>query len=299
LEDLPFVDEGLDAATVAVRVANAGAKGWCTLGIRSSLAILTLLFVPAISGASELKQDTLRAWGEYVQAFTLRVDQHLAPGQPFLWIDEASAQRQRVRQGEVLISPTREGNPHPVPHGLIHDWIGAVFIPHVTIDDVFAVVHDYDRYDTVYKPGIVEAKLLGRTGEEYRFSLVGLKKVLFWTVVLEGEFESNCSQLGSRRWYCAFASTRIQEIQDYGQADARKLPPDEGHGYTWRFQSVTRFEEADGGVYLEFEMIALSRDVWAARWLSKPVVERVSRDAIFTILQRARDAVQSKIAQQQ
>jgi hypothetical protein len=282
-----------------MKVADNDAKTWCTVDMRSLLAALTLLFLPAISSASELKQETLQAWDEYVQAFNVRVDRNLATGQPFLWIDEMPARRQRVRQGEVLVSATREDNPHPVPHGLIHDWIGAIFIPDVKIDDVFAVVHDYDRYETVYKPGVVEAKLLRRTGEDYRFSLVGLKKVLFWTVVLEGEFESHCSQLGSTRWNCTFVSTRIQEIQDYGQADARKLPADEGHGYTWRFQSVTRFEEADGGVYLEFEMIALSRDVWAVRWLTKPVVERMSRDTIFTILQRARDAVQSKIAQQQ
>jgi len=29
-----------------------------------------------------------------------------------------------------------------VPNGLIHDWIGAVFIPHATVDEILARVQD-------------------------------------------------------------------------------------------------------------------------------------------------------------
>jgi len=32
-----------------------------------------------------------------------------------------------------------------------------------------------------------------------------------------------------------------------------KLPTDEGHGYIWRLYSLTKFEERDGGVYIEVE----------------------------------------------
>jgi hypothetical protein len=268
------------------------------LNIRSVLAILILLFLPALSRASELQPETSQAWDEHIQTVNLRVKGTLAPGQTFLWIDEMAARRQRVRQGEIVASPSEKGGPQPVPHGLIHDWMGAVFIPGVTIADVFTVVHDYDRYQDFYKPTVVEAKLLGREGEDYAFSIVGLKKVLFWTIVLGGEFESHCSQLDRRRWYCISSSTRIQEIQDYGQADARKLQQNEGHGYIWRLYGVSKFDERDGGVYLEMEVMALSKDVSAVRWLSKPVVEYMSRDAISTILQRTREAVESKVIKQ-
>jgi hypothetical protein len=222
----------------------------------------------------------------------------LAPGQTFLWIDEMAARRQRVRQGEIVASRSEKGDLLPVPHGLIHDWIGAVFIPGFTIADVFAVVHDYDRYHVFYKPTVVKAKLTERNGEDYAFSGVGLKKVFLWTIVLGGEFESHCSQLDRGRSYCISSSTRIQEIQDYGQADERKLPPNEGHGYIWRLYSVSKFEERDGGVYVEMEVMALSNDVSAVRWLSKPVIEYMSREAITTILQQTREAVQSKVTKQ-
>jgi hypothetical protein len=277
---------------------HAHAKGSYALNIRSILAFLILLFLPGLSRASELKQETSQAWDHYIQAVNLRVKGTLAPGQTFLWIDQMAARRQRVRQGEIVVSPGEEDDPQSVPHGLIHDWIGAVFIPSVTIADVFAVVHDFDRYQDFYKPTVVEAKLLGRNGEDYAFSGVGLKKVFFWTIVLGGEFESHCSPLDRGRWYCISSSTAIQEIQDYRQADARKLQPDEGHGYIWRLYSIAKFEERDGGVYLELEMMALTRDFPTVPWLSKKVVEYLSRDAISTILQQTREAVQSKVAAQ-
>ncbi len=264
---------------------------------RNGLAIVVLLAVPAISNTSGLKQETLNAWDDYLRTANLRIHRNLGTGDPFLWIEEEPGRSQRVRQGEILISPAREANPRKVHDGLINDWVGAIFIPGARINDVFAVVHDYDRYKDFYKPTVIESKLLGRTGEEYEFSMLGLKRVLFEKIVLEGQFESHCSQLDGRRRYCISYSTRVQEIKDYGQPDAHKLPTDEGHGYIWRLYGLTKFEERDGGVYIEVEAIALSRNILeSVRWFTKPVVERVSRNSMSTILQLTREAVRSNIA---
>jgi len=262
---------------------------------RNGFAILVLLAVLAISNASELKQETLNAWDNYLRTTNLRMHRSLGTGDPFLWIEEESGRSRRVRQGEILISPMGEASPQKVHDGLIHDWIGAIFIPSVRIDDVFAVVHDYNRYKDFYKPTVIESKLLGRTGEEYEFSMLGLKRVFFEKVVYESQFESRCSQLDGRRRYCISYSTRVQEIKDYGQPDQHELPIDEGHGYIWRLYSLTKFEERDGGVYIEVEAMALSRDISAlVRWFTKPVVERVSRDSMFTILRCTREAIQHR-----
>ena len=263
---------------------------------RNGLAILVLLAVPAIS-ASELKQETLNAWDDYLRTANLHMHRNLGTGDPFLWIEEKPGRSQRVRQGEILISPAREASLQKVHDGLIHDWIGAVFIPCVGINDVFAVVHDYNRYKDFYKPTVIESKLVSRTGEDYEFSLVELKSVLFEKIVLEGQFESHCAQLDGRHLYCISYSTRVQEIKDYGQPDSHKLRTDEGHGYIWRLYSLTKFEERDGGVYIEVEAIALSRDISGLlHWFTKLVVEHVSRASMSTILQRTREAVRSNIA---
>src|SRR2546426_1509726 len=88
---------------------------------------------------------------------------------------------------------------------------------------------------------------LFRNGLAIVVLLLGLKTVLFEKIVLEGQFESHCSQLDGRRRYCISYSARVQEIKDYGQPDQNKLPMDEGHGYIWRLYSLTKFEERDGG----------------------------------------------------
>ena len=258
---------------------------------------MVLLTVPAISNASELKQETVNAWNDYLRMTNLRTQRKLGTGDSFLWTDNEPGQRERVRRGEILVSPAGETSPQKVRNGLIHDWIGAIFIPGVRIKEVFAVIHDYDRYKDFYKPTVIESKLLGRTGEQYEFSMLGLKRVFLEKIAVEGQFESHCSKVDETHRYCIAYSTRLQEIKDYGQPNQGKLPIDEGHGYIWRLYSLAKFEERDDGVYLEVEAIALSRDISASvRWVTRPVVERVSRNSISTILERTREAVLSNAA---
>ena len=46
----------------------------------------------------------------------------------------------------------------PVPNGLIHDWIGAVFTPNATIDGLLSVVRDYSRGTRIiYKPVVTDS----------------------------------------------------------------------------------------------------------------------------------------------
>ena len=65
--------------------------------------------------------------------------------EPFLWIDESADRAQRTRRGEIVVAPLVGHGTQNVPGGLIHDWIGAIFIPNVSIESVLAVVHDYDK----------------------------------------------------------------------------------------------------------------------------------------------------------
>ena len=58
-------------------------------------------------------------------------------GSPFLWLDrQPEAQRReldaRLQKGEIVVSrlETRDGGKAvKVPDGLVHHWIGTVFIP--------------------------------------------------------------------------------------------------------------------------------------------------------------------------
>ena len=68
---------------------------------RNGLATVVLLAVAAMSNASELKQETLNAWDDYLQRANLRMHRNLSTDDPFLWIEEEPSRSQRVRQGEI------------------------------------------------------------------------------------------------------------------------------------------------------------------------------------------------------
>lgn len=255
-----------------------------------------LLVAPTISKATELKEETLKAWEEYVHAANARMERRLRGDDPFLWVDEAPGRAVRVRQGELLVAPTDESSPWKAPHGLIHDWVGAVFIPQATVEDVFAVVNDYDRYHEIYKPAVTNSKLLSSAGNERKFSMVVAQRILSVTAGIDGEYQSDCFQLDRERWYCVSYSTCLREIKNFSQGNERELPPDQGNGYVWRLYSITRFQQRDGGVYAELQAIGLSRDIPVEiRWLAKPIIERLARNGVSLTLEQTRNSVQTTI----
>jgi hypothetical protein len=102
--------------------------------------------------------------------------------------------------------------------------------------------------------------------------------------------------VSDRRSYSVSETTRIQEIENYGEPDQRALHEDEGRGLIWRLFSITRFEERDGGVYIELEAIALSRDIpISLRWVIEPIVRRISKSSLTTSLRQTEDAVRSDV----
>jgi len=255
--------------------------------------VSAVLIVSSVSGA-ELRQETVSAWKQYVQSADATMQSRLRPGHAFMWVDEAPGRRQQLRAGEILVTGVGESNPKKVPAGLIHHWMGAVFVPNAKIDDVLGVVRDYPHYKDYYNPSVIDSHAIHQTPSSDRFSMLLMNKSFFLKTALDSEYESSYVQAGSHRWYSIATAVRVQEVEDYGEAGQHELPADEGNGYVWRMHSIARYEEADGGVYIELEAIALSRDVpIALRWMVDPIVRRVSRGAIFTSLQQTLGAVSS------
>jgi len=190
------------------------------------------------------------------------------------------------------VQPATPHVPLKVPFGLIHDWIGAAFIPEVTIPDVFRAVRDYDSYKEVYHPTVVDSKPIAKTGLEDRFSLLVTNHSVVGRMALNGEYESRYVRVDDRHWYSITNCTRIHEIADYGGPSEHTLPENQGSGLIWRLYSIARFEERDGGVYVEVEAVALSRDIpFALHWLIDPIVRRISRSSLVTSLQQTEQAV--------
>ena len=178
-----------------------------------------------------------------------------------------------------------------MPDGLIHDWIGAAFIPGVNLDDVSGALRDYSRYSDWFKPAVVESRLIAASEGKDRFSLTLMNNSFFSDVALDTDYESSFVRLDDCRGYSISRTTRIQEIDKYGSTEERVLPQGEGSGIIWKLMSITRYMKRDGGVYLELEAMGLSRDIpGSLRWAIEPVVRHVLRVALTTSLRQTADA---------
>jgi len=265
---------------------------------RMSLKCLTgmmcasFLIAPATSDGAELKEETLKTWDAYTQTVNSQMRGRLQGS--FLWVDEEPDRGDSVRAGKIVVSSVGEKNPKPVPSGLIHDWIGAAFIPDARLGDVLSAVRDYAHYKEFYKPTVVDSKPLGTDGgcDKYSMRVVNTETVA--ETALDSEYRACYHQLDERRWYSIAQTTRVQEIRRYGRPGEQELVPDQGSGYIWRLYSIARFEERDGGVYVELEAIALSRDIpVSVRWLVNPIVRSISKNSMLVSLQQMEEAVHS------
>ena len=253
----------------------------------------SLLIAPAASDGAELKEETLNAWGAYVQHANSEMDDRLHG--LFLWVDEVPDRLQRVRTGNILVSSIGQHNPKAVPSGLIHHWMGAVFISDAKLEDVLGVARDYSQYKEFYKPTVVDSKPLSSTGACDKYLMLLANKEVVAATALDSEYEACYHQVGERRWYSVVYTTQVQEIRHYGQSDAKELPPGQGNGYVWRVYGFARFEQRDGGVYIELEAIVLSRDIpFAVRWVVDPIVRRISKNSMLISLRQTEEAVRSK-----
>ncbi len=211
---------------------------------------------------------------------------------PFLWVDENTDRVQRARDGEILVEPGNGDSPHSVSHGLVHDWVGAVFVTRAKLDDVMGVLNDYERYKDFYRPMVVKSKLVEQTPDQEKVTLLMMQKAFSVTAAVETNDEVQIRRLDADRAYSISTSVQVREIADYGKPSEHELPEGHGPGYVWRTFTVTRLEQRDGGVYTEIESIALSRGIpWPFHWLIKPLAERLPRSLLEATLKDTRDAV--------
>jgi hypothetical protein len=181
--------------------------------------------------------------------------------------------------------------PIKVPSGLIHDWIAAAFIPASTIQETFSVIQDYDNHKNVYKPEVVDSKLIRRHENDFQIYLRLLKKNVI-TVVLDTDHEVHYRLVDKTRWVCRSYTTRIAEVENAGSQDEHILQPDTGYGFLWRLDSYWRFEESDAGLVVECRAISLTRDVpFGLGWAIEPIIQKLPKESLIHTLEATRQAI--------
>ena len=253
----------------------------------SKLSSLCVLLVGATfaSQAAELKPEAARAWDAFVEAKQAQLQCNL-PRLP------ESPEAAQLRNGSILVRPASAKATIGIPSGLIHEWVGEVFIPGISIEQALEKIRSYEDYPKYFKSSVGEAKLLDRQGGQDRYSLTLIQDVLRIRSGLLGEYVSEYHPVDPERFYSTTQSVRLQEITKLGRPTEDVLDPDEGSGFIWRLYSEAFYEEADGGIYVQLDAAALSRTVpRTVAWFVDPVVERISRSALCTTLRQTREAL--------
>ena len=236
---------------------------------------------------AELEPATVQAFDSYIRNAEARME----TGGAFLWVDQDPARARQARTGQVLSQPWGAQTEIPVSGGLIHDWIGAVFIPGATLDRTLALVQDYDHHKNIYRPEVIDSKLVSRTDGDFKIYLRLLKKKVL-TVVLNTHHDVRYTRLDATRCRSRSYSTRIAEVDNAGKPGERELPVGHDHGFLWRLYSYWRFEERDGGVYVECEAISLTRGVpRGLGWLIDPIIRNLPRESLANTLTATRTAL--------
>ena len=255
--------------------------------------------IPAPAPA-QLKAATADAFGRYIHLNQARNDEELKQGASLLWIDglpetgRAQAYAD-LKRGEVKVRKleTRENDSATIacPGGIIHHWAGVVFIPGAKLQDVLAVLQDYNQHAEYYAPDVESSKLESRDGDHFRvFLRFRRHKVI--TVVLDTQHDVRYFRDSESRAHSRSSAIRIAQVENPGKPGEREKTPGDDDGFLWRMETWWRMVEGDGGVYVQSEVVSLTRDIPAGLgWLIGPFVTSIPKESLTFTLDATRRAV--------
>lgn len=262
---------------------------------RTIYGITIIVALANLASGAQLKPGAARAWEQYISQARAQMDERLRGNRKsFLWVQESEERMRSIRAGLIASEPIGKNGRVAVPAALIHDWIGAAFVPHVTAADVMEKLDQYSNYPEYYKPTVVRCRLISRDDYRRVFSMVWqIRAAGGVSTVFDADYESQIFPVSAASGWWSFShSTRVQQIDNYGSVNERLRPVGTGLGYIWSLCSIMRVAETEGGSIVEIEAIALSRDVPVAiAWLVNPIISRASRNALSTLLLKTKAAL--------
>jgi hypothetical protein len=268
------------------------------LGRRLSIAIAIVVAI-GISGFNLLnaqQPSTNEDFNRYVAIAETRISKER--NSSFLRLESTKLSERddllrKLRGGEVVIE--KQGDiPEQISNGLVHDWVGTVFIPRATVAQVVALVRDYNHTANYYGPDVMQSRLISANGDDLHV-FMRLQKHKVVTVVLDTEYDVHYGRIDAEHQYSVSRSTRVSEIADPGTSKEHPLPAGQDHGFMWRLNSYWAFEQTVDGVLVECEAISLTRDIPSGLgWMVGPFVNSIPRESLEFTLKATRAAVEAK-----
>ena len=286
--------DGYRRRVKAVLCKSASAHAvWLTV-----LVTLAAVTEAQSGGLFSLREATIQAFSSYVAKTETQNAETLRQG-PFLWVDglpdkDRTAAIARLEAGEVelrRLSASGAGRNVDVPSGMIHDWEGVIFIPGVKIDDVLKVLQDYDHHATYYAPDVAKARIESRNGNQF-IVFLRFRRQKIVTVVLDTEHEVTYYRDSPLRGHSRSSAVRIAQVEDPDGPNEKEKAPGEDDGFLWRMETWWRMEERDSGVYVQNQVVTLTRDIpTGLAWLIEPFITKIPKETLEFTLQATRKAV--------
>jgi hypothetical protein len=240
---------------------------------------------------TKLSPQTVTAFETYVKLAETELDSRWSGRAPFMSLSVSAEDRRRLFKGDLLIRPAALHNPQDIPDGLIHDWVGAVYIPNTSVGAVLTVLEDFDHHAKIY-PEIVRSKLLKRQENDIMGYWRLERKQQFVPAVFDVRQEVHFKEIAPGQWICRAYADDIREVQDAGTAKERDYPLGEGLGLLWRINSFWSIEASGNGVLAECRTISLSRSIPSGMgWMIKPFIQNVPRESLTSTLQNTRKTI--------
>jgi hypothetical protein len=281
-----------------VGVSRRRTLPWLLLGLAASL----MTAGASKAGDLRLRSETAEAFARYVRVTDVRNAGELKRGAGFLWVDALAPDERKkayreLQRGEVRLRQleTLDGSAAiACPGGLIHHWVGAIFIPGASVDDVLALLKDYDHHAIYYAPDVERSKLESRDGDHFRaFLRFRRKKVI--TVVLDTEHDVHYFRDAPGRAHSRSSAVRVAQVENAGERDEREKKPGDDDGFMWKMETWWRIEAASGGVYVQSEVVSLTRGIPAGLgWMIGPFITGIPKEALTFTLEATRRAVVEK-----
>ena len=287
----------------------------------AGLVVLTLLALRAslaadvtpnldISGRPEppgepptLKQNTLEAFRKYVELTDARNATELQNGTQTLWIESLSEPDRTVAYAEIKggeikirrLETLMNGQKIRCPGGMIHHWIGLGFIPEAKLGDVLKVVEDYNHHAQYYAPDVERSRIESHDDDHFVIFL-RFRRHKIVTVVLDTQHDVHYFHDSGTQVHSRSSATRITQVENAGKANEHEKPPGDDDGFLWGMETWWRMEEREGGVYVQSEVVSLTRDIPPGLgWLIGPFVTSIPKESLTFTLEATRKAVKQQL----
>ncbi len=237
----------------------------------------------------------LAGWSAAEAATEARIARELAAGEPFLALEggkAGAADRRDVLSGKVMMREfdTRDaaGKSISVDDGMVHHWVGAIFVRGVTLDDLLYQLQ-HTAAET-YQEDVLASSFTSLGPDHWKTYLKIRRKKMMVTAVYNTEHDVLYRRLDPTRATSAAHAIKIAELDEPGTSREREKAPGQDRGYLWRWDSYWRYEQVAGGVIVECESISLSRGIpFGLGLVAGPIVKGTAKESMEKTLVAIRD----------